>query len=115
MLQKQNRLTKKKDYDNVIKNGRIFNTPLFRLRTIKNNLGLTRVGIITSLKISKKSTVRNRLRRQVREVFRLNIDKIHPGYDVVITISGSMTGKKYPEIREEVLKALKTIKLISNS
>jgi len=112
MLLKQNRLTKKKDYDNVIRNGRVFNTPLFRLRTIKNNLGLTRVGIITSLKISKKSTVRNRLKRQVREVFRLNVAKIQPGYDIVITISGSMTGKKYGEIQEEILRALRTIKLL---
>ena len=115
MLSKQNRLTSKKDYHNVIKNGRIFNTPLFRLRTIKNNLGLARVGIITSLKISKKSTVRNRLRRQVREVFRLNIDKIQPGHDIVITVSGNMVGKKYGEIENQILNAVRTIKLISNS
>jgi ribonuclease P protein component len=95
----------------VLKTGRIFNTPYFRLRSAKNNLTISRVGIITSTKLSKKSTVRNRLRRQMREIFRLNIANIQPGFDIVLTLSPNMIGKKYGEIEQEVLKALKTVKL----
>lgn len=112
MLAKDNRLTKKKDFERILKTGRIFNTPYFRIRTLPNNLAVSRVGIIVSTKVSKKATVRNRLKRQVREIFRLNMAKIQPGYDIAITLSGSLIGKKYEDISEEILRAMRTIKLV---
>ncbi|MEK7211579.1 MAG: ribonuclease P protein component [Patescibacteria group bacterium] len=100
-----------KDFGRILKQGRIFNTPYFRLRSLPNNFPNIRVGIIISAKVSKKAVLRNRLKRQISEIFRLNFSKLQPGYDIVITVSGSMVGKKYQEIKEEVLRALKTIKL----
>ena len=49
----------------------------------KNRLGVNRVGITVSKKLGK-AHIRNRVRRRVREVYRLNEDKFQPGWDIVV-------------------------------
>ena len=48
-----------------------------------NRLGLNRVGITTGKKLGH-AVVRNRVRRRLREVYRLNEDKFTPGWDIVV-------------------------------
>lgn len=42
-----------------------------------------RVGITASKKLGK-AVVRNRVRRRLREVYRLNEEKFQPGWDIVV-------------------------------
>ena len=48
-----------------------------------NRLGLNRVGITTGKKRGT-AVVRNRARRRMREVYRLNEHLFRPGYDIVV-------------------------------
>ena len=48
-----------------------------------NRLGQNRVGITTGKKLGH-AVVRNRARRRLREVYRLNEVKFKPGYDIVV-------------------------------
>ncbi len=48
-----------------------------------NRLGVNRVGITAGKKLGH-AVVRNRIRRRLREVYRLNEDKFLPGYDIVV-------------------------------
>ena len=48
-----------------------------------NRLGINRVGITTGKKLGH-AVVRNRARRRLREVYRLNEALFKPGYDIVI-------------------------------
>ena len=48
-----------------------------------NRTGGNRVGITVSKKLGK-AVVRNRVRRRLREVYRLNEDRFLPGYDIVV-------------------------------
>ena len=48
-----------------------------------NRLGQNRVGITTGKKLGH-AVVRNRARRRLREVYRLNEEKFKPGYDIVV-------------------------------
>ena len=48
-----------------------------------NRTGLNRVGITTGKKLGH-AVVRNRARRRLREVYRLNEDKFKPGFDIVV-------------------------------
>jgi len=48
-----------------------------------NRLGINRVGITTGKKLGH-AVVRNRVRRRLREVYRLNEDKFTPGWDIVV-------------------------------
>ena len=48
-----------------------------------NRLGQNRVGITTGKKLGH-AVVRNRARRRLREVYRLNEHLFKPGYDIVV-------------------------------
>ncbi len=49
----------------------------------KNRTSANRVGITVSKKLGK-ANVRNRIRRRLREIYRLNEDKFRPGWDIVV-------------------------------
>ena len=48
-----------------------------------NRFGHNRIGVTVSTKVGK-AVVRNRVRRRLREVYRLNEDKFTPGWDIVV-------------------------------
>ena len=49
----------------------------------KNRSATNRVGITVGKKLGH-AVVRNRVRRRLREVYRLNEDKFAPGWDIVV-------------------------------
>ena len=49
----------------------------------KNGTNTNRVGITVSKKLGH-AVVRNRIRRRLREVYRLNEEKFLPGWDIVV-------------------------------
>ena len=48
-----------------------------------NRLNINRVGITVSKKLGH-AVVRNRVRRRLREIYRLNEAKFQPGWDIVV-------------------------------
>ena len=48
-----------------------------------NRTGKNRIGITAGKKLGK-AVVRNRVRRRLREVYRLNEEKFQPGWDIVV-------------------------------
>ena len=48
-----------------------------------NRSGNNRIGITVSRKLGK-AHIRNRIRRRLREVYRLNEEKFLPGWDIVV-------------------------------
>ena len=107
-----NRLTKDSDFKKIKAFGRSFFSPFFKLRYLANHLSLSRFAVVVSTKISKKATQRNRLKRQVREIIRLNQNRVKSGYDVVISASGRALGKDYQELERAVLAILAKANLI---
>ena len=49
----------------------------------KNRSAYNRVGITASKKLGH-AVVRNRVRRRLREIYRLNEEKFSPGWDIVV-------------------------------
>lgn len=105
MLNKKNRLTKDKDFERVFNNGRAFHLKELGIRCIENNMDVCRFGFLVSTKISKSAVKRNKLKRQLSEIIRLNLDKIKPGYDCVVITRPGILDKNH----EELETALKTI------
>ena len=52
-----------------------------------NRSATNRVGITVSKKLGH-AVVRNRVRRRLREVYRLNEDRFAPGWDIVVVARG---------------------------
>ena len=55
----------------------------FVLYARRNRLNQNRVGITVSKKLGH-AVVRNRTRRRIREIYRLNEERFTPGWDIVI-------------------------------
>jgi len=112
MLSSKYRLTKAKDFKKVNAFGRSLFSRFFRLKYLANNLESSRLAIVTSTRVSKKATVRNRIRRQLREIIRLNLAKIKAGYDIVIFVQIQALAKNYQELEQEIFALLTKAKLI---
>lgn len=85
MPSKKNRLAKDREIQRVFKQGGSFFNPFFSLKYLKiRGATIPRFAVVVSTKVQKKATVRNRLKRIVRETIRLNLGKIPPGDYVLI-------------------------------
>lgn len=84
MLSKEFRLRKKEEVNLVFKTGESVSLPEIALRFLPNNLEFARVAVLVGVKLSKKAVVRNRIKRRLREVARLNFSKIPAGLDLLI-------------------------------
>ena len=68
------------------KRGQVVRGPLLSLKYANNNRRTTfRVAVVVSRKVDKSAVVRNRIRRRVYEIVRLEADKITEPYDLIFT------------------------------
>lgn len=111
MLKKQNQLTKDKEFDNVFKNGKSSYDKIIGIKVIANNSDNSRFGILISTKISKKAIERNKIKRQIREIIRLDLEKILSGYDFIIITLAPVLGKTYQELEKSIHNHFKKLKL----
>ena len=112
MLKKKFRLRKQKDFENVFDKGFYFSGNFLLLKTVKNDLPISRFGFIVSKKISKKAVRRNRVKRLLRESVRLTQKDIRAGFDAVFISKTGIVGKSFEEINSAVGELLKKSRLI---
>jgi ribonuclease P protein component len=116
MLPKINRIRKKKDFETIFKRAQrasqSFKSNLFIFKMMKNDLGLNRFGFVVSQKVSKKATVRNKVRRRLTEAIKAETENMKSGTDLVIIALSGIEKKDFSEIREAVNSALIKTKLI---
>ncbi len=79
MLKKENRLTKKKDFESLFEKGKGIKQDSLYLKYKKNNLKKSRVSIIVGKNYSKKAVERNKIKRRIREIIK---KKNIPGLDI---------------------------------
>jgi len=99
MLEKKNRICLDKEFDRVFKTGQSFYGKVLGLKAAKNDLSVSRFGLMVSLKVSKKAVVRNKIKRQLRAIISKELPLMRPGVDVVIIVFPLILNKKIEEIR----------------
>ena len=72
----------------------------------KNRTVGNRVGITVSKKLGK-AHVRNRTRRRIREVYRLNEEKFLPGWDIVIVARTKAVEAEFSRLTQSCLNLAK--------
>jgi len=102
MLPKENRLKKKKDFQSISGKGKELRNGFLILKFLKNNLEISRFGFVVSKKISNKATIRNKVKRRLREILRIYLPKIKLGYDLIFFTRKGIEEKKFQEIKEKV-------------
>lgn len=68
----------------------------------KNRSECNRVGITVGKKLGK-AHVRNRVRRRIREVYRLNEDKFQPGWDIVVVARSRSVDAPFDKLTKSYL------------
>jgi ribonuclease P protein component len=111
MLPKLYRLLADKDFQKIWKKGRSFYAKNLGFKVLTNSLDVSRFGISVGLKVSKRATDRNRLKRQLREILSSKIGQITPGFDIIITVLPVALGKTYAELQKDVEAGLKYFKI----
>lgn len=114
MLPKINRLRRKKDFEIVFKKGKTFKEDFLILKFFPNQKKNSRFGVIVSQKVSKKATIRNKIKRRIKASIRQKISKIKDGLDIVFLVLPGLETKDFWEIEEIINKLLKKAKLIKS-
>ncbi len=112
MLPKENRLKKNKDFEKVFKEGEGFKEDFLVLKKVKNNLKSSRFGFAVSKTFFKKATLRNKIKRRLRESVRIKLNEIKKGIDGVVIARPGLETKDFREIKEIVNKLFKKAKII---
>lgn len=68
----------------------------------KNRTESNRVGITVGKKLGK-AHIRNRIRRRIREVYRLNEDKFQSGWDIVVVARSRALDVSFDRLTESYL------------
>lgn len=77
----------------------------------KNKLGRNRLGLTASTKLGR-AVVRNRCRRRLREVYRLNTPQLKQGYDIILVARGRTAGAPWKELNSTFLKLCRKLELL---
>ncbi len=84
-LTKKQIIRLKADIDNVFKAGKRVSLSCFKLYVCENNLTYSRFIVIPARHYGN-SVQRNLIRRQVKEIWRTNQEKIKDGLDMVVVV-----------------------------
>ena len=107
MLPKINRLTKKKDFELVFKNGEVLKEGSLLFKTAKNNQLDSRFGFVVSKKISNKATIRNKVKRRLRRVVSSHLSEFKKPFDVIVIALLGIQKQEISEIEMAVVKFIK--------
>lgn len=71
----------------VYQRGQMVRGPLCTIKFIPNSRrGSYRAAVVVSRKVHKSAVVRNRIRRRLYEIIRVQADKFNGAFDIVITV-----------------------------
>ena len=108
------RLKKNSDFQAVYREGKSRAGYLTVFICRENGLTSSRLGISVSKKVGN-SVVRHRVKRLIREAYRLNEESFPPGYDYVIIARKPAAEKGFHEIEKSLLKAAGSDKLFPDN
>jgi ribonuclease P protein component len=100
-------IKKDADFREVYRNGKSIANKHLVMYKHENKLDEIRIGISISKKVGK-AVVRNRIRRMIKEVYRLEIDgKIKKGYDIVFIARNPSKDATYKELEMSIKHLIK--------
>ena len=112
MLPKVNRLKKEKDFQSVFKKGEGVKEDFLILKKGKNSLECSRFGFVVGINISKKATLRNKIKRRLRYLVHKRLPKIKKGLDVILIAQPGLEDKDFIEIEKAIDRIFDKTKII---
>ena len=110
------RINKKKDINYVLTNGEKFfknGLLVYILNQANKKQNYSRIAVLVSRKVEKSAVIRNKFKRRIKEIFRLNKYKIRIPIDIVVIATKISVKQKYNLLEESFLKILETKGLLN--
>ncbi len=85
--------------------------PALVLYCRRNGRKENRFGITVGTKLGH-AVVRNKVRRRLREIYRLNEDKLLPGHDIVVVARVRAVHSRYADLDKQFLRLAKKLQLL---
>jgi ribonuclease P protein component len=101
----EEKILKRKDFSTAYNFGKRLSSSNFIVYLYPNPNGTRRLGITVGKKIGN-AVHRNRIKRLLREFFRLNKDRLPEGQDFVIVSRRDASDKKFEEVKQELERLL---------
>jgi ribonuclease P protein component len=109
MLPTLHRLTKKKDFQEVFKNGQSLKNDFLLCKVLKGRTAYSRFGFVVSKKISVSAVVRNKVKRQLRSAVLKNLSTLSSPVDVIVVALPPVKKKTFLDMEDAVTVFFKKI------
>ncbi|EKE06441.1 MAG: ribonuclease P [uncultured bacterium] len=107
MLSSKYRLKKKINFARIEIDGQLIQSKSFGMGIYdRKDDDPSHFGFIISTKISKKAVIRNRIKRIMSEIIRINLNKLKSGYDVLFLIKHQAVKISREELEKETYEAI---------
>jgi ribonuclease P protein component len=106
MLHKDWRISRGKEYSGIYKKGRRIAGQYMIVFLKENQLARNRFGIVTSKKVGN-AVIRNRAKRQIREVIRKNLNNLPNSYDMVVVARFNIKAVVFELIEKDFLRLMR--------
>lgn len=110
-MKKKLRLKSNRDFRMTYDKGKSFANKYLVIFFRKNGFDNNRIGVAVTKKLGN-SVVRNKIRRRIRESYRLNNYKLKQGYDIIFLSRVGAKEVGYKELDSAVLHLLKLAGLL---
>jgi len=105
-------LTKRAQYTLVYRRGKVWATSLVVMKAMPNGLSLSRYGFSVTKKVGK-AVQRNRLKRLLKEIMRLQ--SLKSGWDIVFIARSVAVNADYHQLERAVTKLLARAQLLESN
>lgn len=102
-------LTNRTQYTLVYRQGKVWANSLLVMKATPNGLCISRYGLAVTKKVGK-AVQRNRVKRLLREIVRLQLLK--PGWDIVFVARPVVVNADYHQLKEVVTRLLARAQLL---
>jgi ribonuclease P protein component len=103
MLNKKNRIADSHTITALFRKGALFKASRFSFRFFDKPESPAQFSITISKKVIKKAVDRNRLKRQIAEAIRLNLDQLKGNFLIAVIARSSAASCDYAVITQDVL------------
>jgi ribonuclease P protein component len=107
-LPAQKRLRRKSDFDSAYAKGRRLGNGFFGVTAVQNATGCPRLGLAVAVRVAGGGVQRNRIRRIIRESFRLHQHQL-PSVDIIVSMRDRARGATSAELRESLSTLWKSV------